>query len=217
MALMFTPEDKIIMIGDSITDAGRSQPASEPHGAGYVKTVTDWLGALYPSYRLQVLNRGINGDTTRDLLGRWQTDVIAEQPQWVLIYIGVNDAWRLVEGLDDEAVRVPEFLENYRSLLTQTRNESNARMILVEPFIAETDHTDPFRNVLSEYQEAVHQVAYDYALSVVKLQSAFDRGMIYQPWRYWTTDRVHPTDVGHTLIAKEIFKIIGLTLYTTSF
>ena len=62
---------KLVMIGDSITDAGRTQPAGEglfgALGNGYVSLVDALLGAAYPDYGIRVVNMGTGGNTVRDL------------------------------------------------------------------------------------------------------------------------------------------------------
>ena len=89
---------KLVMIGDSITDAGRARPVGEglfdPLGRGYVCMVNALLGAVYPERGLRVVNMGCSGNTVRDLKARWQTDVFDLKPDWVSIMIGINDVWR---------------------------------------------------------------------------------------------------------------------------
>jgi len=62
---------KLVMIGDSITDAGRTRPVGEglfdPLGRGYVCMVNAVLGAVYPDRGLRVVNMGCSGNTVRDL------------------------------------------------------------------------------------------------------------------------------------------------------
>ena len=53
----------ILFIGDSITDAGRFEPAYRPYGYGYVHFVAYRLLAKYPEYNLNIINTGISGDT----------------------------------------------------------------------------------------------------------------------------------------------------------
>ena len=39
-------------------------------------------------------NSGVSGNTSRDLLQRFDSDVVALNPDWVSICIGINDVWR---------------------------------------------------------------------------------------------------------------------------
>src|SRR5689334_13593891 len=95
--MLLTAHQKILLIGHSITDAGRRGPAA-PYGEGYVAMVRNFLLARYPQLGLTFANRGVSGDTVRDLDARWERDVIAERPDWLSIGIGINDVWRAFGG-----------------------------------------------------------------------------------------------------------------------
>jgi len=82
MPIALRANQKLLFIGDSITDCGRRNTAA-PYGSGYVREVYLWLGALYPELNVTVVNQGISGNTSRDLVTRWESDVIAEQPDWL--------------------------------------------------------------------------------------------------------------------------------------
>ena len=77
--MLFGSGQKIVFIGDSITDCGRCGRAA-PYGDGYVSLVRNLVLARYPHLGLTVVNRGVAGDTTRELAARWQRDVLAERP-----------------------------------------------------------------------------------------------------------------------------------------
>jgi hypothetical protein len=57
------PNQTILFIGDSITDAGRLEAAYRPFGYGYVHFVAYQLLAKYTEYNLSIINTGISGDT----------------------------------------------------------------------------------------------------------------------------------------------------------
>lgn len=71
---------RLVMIGDSITDCERKFPYGEGLfqgvGKGYVSLVDTLLQTAYPELNLRVTNMGIGGNTVRDLKERWQTDVL---------------------------------------------------------------------------------------------------------------------------------------------
>ncbi len=81
--MQFKPQQKIVFIGDSITDCGR-RGAAEPFGSGYV-SIARALLARYPELGLQFVNKGIGGNTVRDLAARWEQDVVAERPDWLSV------------------------------------------------------------------------------------------------------------------------------------
>ncbi len=61
---------------------------------------------------VRVFNAGVPGNTTRELLARFQRDVAMRAPELVILWAGVND--RLYPG---HTLELPEFEENYRELL----------------------------------------------------------------------------------------------------
>lgn len=75
---------KVVCIGDSLT-----------YGFKLERTQT-WPHFLSQKYNVEVLNKGISGDTTGGMLSRFQTDVIAHRPTHVIIMGGGNDfIWRV--------------------------------------------------------------------------------------------------------------------------
>ena len=115
-ALFFKPGEKVVFIGDSITDCGRRGDVHGPYGNGYVSMVRDFIIARYSGLALGFENRGIGGNTIRDLKARWQQDVIDERPDVLSVKIGINDVWRAVNERHDEAVPLDEFEATFREL-----------------------------------------------------------------------------------------------------
>ena len=212
MTLIFKAKQTIEFIGDSITDCGRQAPPDEPLGNGYVRIVHQLLQAGYPELQLKILNKGISGDRVTSLKARWKPDVLDLDPDWLFIFIGVNDVWRYFDGDREEAVALPEFENIYRQLLKGASTNSHAQIRLISPFLAETDSDDPFRKKLCQYQEAIDHLGQEFELPVVHLQPAFDWAMLSKPAAYWTSDRVHPTEEGHMLIALTILRTCGYRL-----
>jgi len=65
-----------VMAGDSITACQRDVSNPDNLGIGYVSFVDGLLTACYPAHRIRMFNRGVPGDTVRELKARWQTDVL---------------------------------------------------------------------------------------------------------------------------------------------
>ena len=148
MTLVFKPKDRIEFIGDSITDCSRSEPETQPLGNGYVRQIHDLLQAGYPELQLTLINQGISGDRVTSLKTRWKPNVIDINPDWLFIYVGINDVWRFFEGAREEAVPVKEFETIYRQLINGARTNTRAQIRLVSPFLAEKDPKDAFRTRL---------------------------------------------------------------------
>lgn len=101
--MIFKKGQKIVFAGDSVTDDGRARPVGEglwdALGNGYVKLIDTFFSVDYPELYLRCVNMGISGNTSRDLLKRWDTDVNALNPDYVVV------AYRLQRYL--AAVRLP--------------------------------------------------------------------------------------------------------------
>lgn len=81
---------KIVAIGSSSTaGAGASSPAHS-----YPSRLAIELAALFPKQPITVVNRGANGEETRDMLARFERDVIAEKPDLVIWQVGTNAVLR---------------------------------------------------------------------------------------------------------------------------
>jgi acyl-CoA thioesterase I len=78
----------IVAIGSSSTAGASSEAASYPS-----RLAAD-LKELFPGRTITVLNRGVNGEEARDMLDRFDTDVIAEKPDLVLWQVGTNAVLR---------------------------------------------------------------------------------------------------------------------------
>ena len=96
--MIFEHLDRIVFAGDSVTDMGSTNPVGEGLydnvGRGYPRIVENMLSAYYPERYIRVTNSGISGNTSRDLLARFDRDVVELHPDWVSICIGINDVWR---------------------------------------------------------------------------------------------------------------------------
>jgi lysophospholipase L1-like esterase len=207
--LVFRQAQRIVFIGDSITDCGRRQPPGAPFGNGYVHFVRAFLLARYPALNLDILNRGIGGNTVRDLDARWHEDVIALRPDWLSIKIGINDVWRAVAGRTAEAVPLDEYAATYERLLEEAKKETSARLILMEPYVIEPDRSDPFRAQMDRFIPVVHGLAERHGAILIRTQAAFDEAMAAQPASYWADDRVHPGAPGHAVIARAFLRGVG--------
>ena len=77
--MIFQDLDRIVFAGDSVTDMGSVNPVGEGLydnlGHSYVRVIENLLSAVYPEIRIRITNSGISGNTSRDLLARWERDV----------------------------------------------------------------------------------------------------------------------------------------------
>ena len=207
--------EKLVMIGDSITDVGRARPIGEGRaddalGRGYVMMVDALLGAVYPERMIRVINMGVSGNTTRDLKARWQTDVLDLKPDWVSIMIGANDVWRQYDSpkQTERHVLIDEFERNLGELVAATKPVKG--LVLMTPYYIEPNRQDAMRAAMDRYGAVVKKVAAATAGSVfVDTQAAFDRVLTtyYPAMINW--DRVHPNPTGSALLARAFLNAVG--------
>ncbi|RXJ02087.1 GDSL family lipase [Anaerobacillus alkaliphilus] len=204
----------LLFIGDSITDCDRAKPHGEglfgAYGNGYVSLVQAFLQATYPNLRIRVVNKGISGNTVRDLKNRWQEDVLAYKPEWLSVMIGINDVWRQfdVPHIKEKHVYLDEYKETLRILVQETRPLVEG-MVLMTPYFIENNEQDPMRQMMDQYGDIVKQISDEFNCIFVNTQAVFNKilGDLHSSALAW--DRVHPTPTGHMLLAREFLTEIG--------
>lgn len=212
--LKFKNGETILFTGDSTTDSGRSRPVGEGLwdgvGNGYVRTIDTMLNVFYPELILHVINTGCGGNTSRDLVGRWQKDVLDLNPDYVVCMIGINDLWRQFDspGCKNQQVGLPEYRENLRKMIKSTLTNVK-EMILMTPFFMETNENDPMRKKTDEYIAAMKEIAAEYNVRCIDLQKVFCDYLAYRHPCYISWDRVHPGWIGSMLIAKTFLAEVG--------
>ena len=134
--MIFQDYDRIVFAGDSVTDMGSVQPVGEGLndnvGRSYVRIIENMLSAFYPEVRVRVTNAGIGGNTSRDLLERFERDVVALDPDWVSICIGINDVWRQFDtpAMPDYQVMPEEYEENLEKMIAMIPKKVKGVFIL---------------------------------------------------------------------------------------
>lgn len=197
--------DKILFIGDSITDAGRDRSNKTDLGQGYPLLVAAELQALLPQKKLTFYNRGISGNRLIDLKNRWEKDCLDINPDIVSILIGINDTSHQVTKSDKTDLKeIEKFEENYRFLLKSLIQRTDARVVLMEPFVLPYPKSRMnWRRELDPRIQIVRKVARDYQTDLIPLDGIFNSAGISNGYTYYTgDDGVHPTVAGHGLIKK---------------
>lgn len=202
---------KLLLIGDSITDAGRTGQ-SAPFGEGYVALLRALMMARRPDLKLKFVNQGIGGKTIRNLASRWETDVVAEKPDHLCVMIGINDIWRNFAETERTPFHVPlaEFRETYEALLRRSRDAGIEQIYLCGCFFVEPNREEPMRRMCDEYNTVVAELAARHWLTFVDMQRVFDRLAQDQHPMTIAVDRVHPQPHGHMAMAEELYATFDL-------
>lgn len=212
--MLFEKNDKLVFIGDSITDFDRARPVGEglfgAIGQSYVGIVEGLLAASEPDAHIRVVNMGTGGNTVLDLKERWQTDVLDLHPDWLAVYIGINDVWRQFDSpLQTEQHVSPETFEaTYRQLIESTL-PSLKGLILMTPHFLEPNRQDPMRIRMDQYGAIVKKLAEEYGAVLVDTQQTFDGFLQYNHPMVINWDRIHPNVMGHCILARAFLKAVG--------
>ena len=191
----------ILFQGNSITDADRNRKKPYDLGTGYVLMVAERFFAKYPEVNVRFLNRGISGNRLRDLRERWQKDCLNLKPGVVSILIGVNDS--LGTFFWGEPTSIESFEEDFVSILNSTRKNLDAQIVLLEPFLLNLSKEQMvLRHDIDARIKVVRKLAKEFETVLVQLDSAFSEAAKVKAPEFWSTDGVHPTLAGHTLIAE---------------
>jgi len=197
---------RILFQGDSITDCGRG---AEPDGlgGGYAVMTAGLVQAMHPGMKIEVINRGIGGNRVKDLEPRWQADCIDLRPDVVSIMIGINDTFWARAPQD--ATPVEDYEARYRRILTRTRDELGAKVVMLEPFLVHYSPDNPHvRADLDATIGAARRLAREFASAYVPLDGVFAAVTARAKPQYWSGDGVHPTAAGHGLIALEWIRAV---------
>ncbi|MCR2823022.1 SGNH/GDSL hydrolase family protein [Lederbergia panacisoli] len=188
---------RILFIGDSITEWGRNEDP-EGIGYGYVRILHDYLVTTFPEKKLEIINKGIGGNRATDLKNRWEDDVLALNPDYVSVSIGINDVWRQLDNPDMEQV----YPEQFEEILTGLLEKTNAQLILMEPTVIEEDVNSEGNQKLVPYVEIVRALAKKFNAILVPTHQDFidylKSGTAYK----LTTDGVHMNSAGNMLMAR---------------
>lgn len=199
---------RILFQGDSITDCHRKRDDFTDLGEGYVVYTVEALKSKYESTDFEFINRGISGNRTAELLARIDEDLVAIQPDIVTILLGINDTWhKYMIGLDTP---IEVFESNYEKILEIIKEKTNAKIIMIEPFLLYNMGKDNMRADLNEKIDCVRRLALKYADAFLPLDANFVAATVSGTINTdLSPDGVHPGEAGKKLIAEKLVPIIS--------
>lgn len=198
---------KILFQGDSITDAGRDRNDIHNLGNGYPKYAAKFLAEKYTDIDFEFIDLGISGNQTKDLVARLDTDFIDIQPDIVSILIGINDTWHHAEQKDWIPNEV--FEERYRTVLTAIKEKTNAKIMMMEPFLIPTEDKAFFREDLAPKIEIIRKLAREFADIYLPTDGLLASAFIGDDPLSYAADGVHPTAKGAEFIGTLYCEYIG--------
>lgn len=213
MATQIRNGQKIVFIGDSITDCGR-RDSHRPLGEGYVKLFADLMIIRETAKRITIINKGISGDNVVGLRDRWADDVLRNRPDWLSIKIGINDLHGHLFG-NRKDLAPGQYEEAYREILERTRQAlPKCQILLIDPFYISRD-TAPNsqrKHVLDsmpDYLAIVDRLSRTFKTQHIKTHELFGRLLKYHEPDTFCAEPVHPNRTGHLAIAEAIYDALS--------
>lgn len=201
LALSAAKPTRVVFFGDSITQAGIKP-------GGYI----DKLKTMVPAEQFEFIGAGIGGNKIYDLFLRMDDDVLAQKPDVVVIWVGVNDVWH--KATSGTGTDPDKFVKFYEAVVKKLQ-AANIRVVLCTPAAIgeKTDMTNQQDGDLNQYSQFIRDLAKKQNLPLVDLRRAFqeydlknnpenkDRGIL-------TTDRVHLNDAGNQFVADQMKAVL---------
>ncbi len=196
---------RVVFFGDSITEAG-ARPG------GYIVQLRDSLAAHNRAADYELAGAGIGGNKVYDLYLRMEDDVLAQQPDVVVIWVGVNDVWhKRSYGTGTDADKFQRF---YTALIKKMQAQG-IRLVLCTPACIgeKTDCTNMLDGELNQYSNIIRDLANQYNCGLCDFRNAFmeynnlhnpknqDKGIL-------TTDGVHLNEAGNAFVASHLLNKI---------
>ena len=202
LAMSAAKPTRVVFFGDSITQAGVNP-------GGYI----DKLKKMVPADQFELIGAGIGGNKIYDLFLRMDEDVLAKQPDVVVIWVGVNDVWH--KATSGTGTDPDKFVKFYEAVIKKLQ-AANVKVILCTPAAIgeKTDMTNQQDGDLNQYSQFIRDLAKKQNLPLVDLRRAFqeydlksnpdnkDRGIL-------TTDRVHLNEAGNQFVADQMKAVLA--------
>jgi lysophospholipase L1-like esterase len=205
MSFVGQKKTKVIFFGDSITELGVKP-------GGYVTRVDSMCRAEGKSAAYDFVGSGISGNKVYDLYLRMEEDVLAKNPDVVVIYVGVNDVWHktlLGTGTD------PDKFEKFYSAILKKLKEKNIKAALCTPAVVgeKNDMSNPLDGDLNRYSNIIRELARKNNLPLIDLRKKFiDFELANNPENkekdILTYDRVHMNAKGNQFLADAMWSAI---------
>ena len=193
----------LVFQGDSITDACRDKRNYRHMGIGYAKYASELLREQNPDLDIDFINFGVNGNRTCQLFDRLYADAIEFDPDVISILIGINDVWHRYGG-NKIATTDAQIELNYRSILERLKRETNAKIVMLSPYLLDADDKEEIREDLKTVIPMIKRLADEFADVYIPLQEQFDEAMKTQPEpKFYSDDGVHPNKNGAMFIGEK--------------
>lgn len=205
---------------DGLPPVGASVIVDRHEHRGWTSLLANRIHLSYPELRIHYLNAGIGGNSSRQMLARFESDVLVHSPHWLLLSAGVVEVRRMYQP-DREADRVSldEYVTNLTQMSIEARN-AGVQVVLLEP----TPHTRPVTDGPSGHRlEEVNSMTRQYATAMRQVAQQTGAGFVqlFEPFlamesrlgvdRSLYADEVHLGPRGDLLYSQLVYEYLDQT------
>lgn len=210
----FQKDSRIVFVGNSITEAGYYE--------SYI-----WLYYMtrFPDQRIEVINGGVGGNTAKDILARFDDDVMSRKPTTIVLTFGMNDSGYFeYNGKDPKSV-ADEKVEASRQSFMKIVDKLASRPDIEKVMLASSPYDETMKNKDNYFagkSKAMERIIEFQKQTASKNQWSFVD--LYYPMQQINIDgqkgnpeftiigkdRIHPGNGGHLVMAYLFLKAQGL-------
>ena len=198
-------KQRIVFFGDSITEAGVKP-------TGFINRLGEMLKQKGLDNNYELMGAGIGGNKVYDLYLRMDDDVLAKNPDVVVIWVGVNDVWlKRTFGTGTD----PDKFEKFYNAIIKKLQAKNIKVLVCTPAAIgeKTDFSNELDGDLNKYAGIIRNIAKNNNCPLIDLRKLFlsynlannkdnkESGIL-------TTDRVHLNDAGNNAVADAMYKAL---------
>jgi len=198
-------KQRIVFFGDSITQAGVKPD-------GFITRLGEMMKQKGIDNNYELTGAGIGGNKVYDLYLRMDEDVMAKNPDVVVIWVGVNDVWHkrsFGTGTD------PDKFEKFYNAIIKKLQAKNIKVLICTPAAIgeKTDFSNEQDGDLNKYSNIIRSIAKNNNCQLMDLRKMTldynlannkenkDRGIL-------TIDGVHLNETGNKVVADIMYKAL---------
>ena len=202
---------------DGLPPIGTQVRVDRHEHRGWTTMLANRIHLAYPRRRIRYVNAGIGGNSSRQMLARFENDIIVQHPQWLLLSAGVVEVRRTYQpDRANERVPINEYVANLSMMISRAL-KAGTQVILLEP----TPHARPVtdgppevtlqdvNNLTYQYATAMEQVAEETQVGFVPLFEKFleiENRLASQASLY--ADEVHLNARGDLLYSQIVYQYL---------
>jgi lysophospholipase L1-like esterase len=189
---------RYVALGDSFTEGvGDPDPTSRNGIRGWADRVAFELAQHNPDF--QYANLAVRGRTMADVITDQVEPAVQLKPDFITIYAGMNDLWRMRTDLD-------RMMAQYTTALKRLQTTGALVLTFTAADIGSVPLFRRLRGRAAIYNELLRNTVEDLGLALVD----FWRFSEYRDPLLWDRDRIHLSPLGHSQMAGRVLDTLGV-------